>query len=283
VTDPLPPIVIVGDGDFAVNATLSAASISVEAVDVNNRLYEAFDSTGRQLQFRTHGDSVRLELRSDSETNLAELERRLREHITQTGGVRGVLRPADVPAAVMLHALLRREAFMRGTQRWWLRRGSNEVLPAGLGGQHARKLRADISTEVAERVVAELEASIGHGNFHATIAIYETVALIHIDPDASHTGTLTVGVFFDGSFELFVDDVYESDQSDPVGDIEASSRAICAAVAALARIGLVTARRWRFLGPLSPAETGPPDDPRIMDLVGRDGWSVVLRRQPWAN
>jgi len=107
-----PPIVIDGDGFFDVYSTVGDACSWLEAVDVDDGLYEAFDSVGHSLRLFTDGNSVGIDLPADSDSDPEEFTRRLRSNIHRIGVDRvGVadLESASIP--IMLAAL---QSFQRG-------------------------------------------------------------------------------------------------------------------------------------------------------------------------
>jgi hypothetical protein len=57
VADAILPIVIYGDCLCEVYPAIAVACQAVEAIDVNDGLYEAFDSTGSPLLLVTHGNT----------------------------------------------------------------------------------------------------------------------------------------------------------------------------------------------------------------------------------
>jgi hypothetical protein len=123
MVDAIAPIVIDGDGLFAAFPTAASACSYVEAEDVNDGLFEAFDSEGRRLLFQTHGNLVWLEVPPDSRPDPAELERRLRGYFQSVAvDPVGVTDIKDATLPVMLDEMLR---FQRGedreTPRWSLR------------------------------------------------------------------------------------------------------------------------------------------------------------------
>jgi len=85
VADVIPPIVIYGDGLCEVYPTIAVACQAVEAIDVKDGLYGAFESTGSPLLLVTHGNLVSIELPLDSTPDPAALERRLSDYIQEVG------------------------------------------------------------------------------------------------------------------------------------------------------------------------------------------------------
>jgi hypothetical protein len=120
MADAVAPIWIDGDGLFEVYPTVALACSYVEAVDVNDGLYEAFDSEGRRLLFQTHGNLVSLEAPPDSHPDPSELGRRLRGYIQSVGVDRvGITDVQDATLPALLDALLRFQE--RETRPWSLR------------------------------------------------------------------------------------------------------------------------------------------------------------------
>ncbi len=120
MADAVAPIVLDGDGLFEVYPTVALARSYVEAEDVNDGVFEAFDSEGRRLLFQTHGNLVWLEVPPDSHPEPAELERRLRRYIQSVGVDRvGITALQDATLPMMLDALLRFQD--RKTRNWSLR------------------------------------------------------------------------------------------------------------------------------------------------------------------
>jgi hypothetical protein len=122
--DPQPPIVIDECGSLEVYPSVSMACYGLEAIDVKVGAYEAFDSAGRRLSFRTHGEIIALEVAPDLAPDPHELERRLRRFIEPDwflGAEVGSVDAMSLPE--MLRALLR---FQRGddvaSRRRWFRK-----------------------------------------------------------------------------------------------------------------------------------------------------------------
>ncbi|WP_159599631.1 hypothetical protein [Agromyces humi] len=107
VADAQPPIVIYGDGLCEVYLTVAAACQALEAVDVNDGLYEAFDCTGRALLLVTKQHAVSIDVPPNSAAEPAALARRLRDYIQVVGADRvGIADLVDASLSVMLDALL---------------------------------------------------------------------------------------------------------------------------------------------------------------------------------
>lgn len=121
MADAIPPIVIYGDGLCEVYPTIAVACQAVEAIDVNDDLYEAFDSTGSPLLLVTHGNLVSIEVPLDSSPDPVALGRRLKYYIQEVGADRvGVADLDDASLPVMLGALL---TFQHRATRGWSLRG----------------------------------------------------------------------------------------------------------------------------------------------------------------
>jgi hypothetical protein len=107
MTEMVAPIVIDEHGDIQIYQTVAIACRSLEAIDVLNDEFEAFDSNGRALVLLAQENRVSLALPADSHPNPAELERRLRRYINAIGADRmGVANLDRAPLAVMLQALI---------------------------------------------------------------------------------------------------------------------------------------------------------------------------------
>lgn len=113
-----PPIVIDGDGCFDVYATVAEACSWLEAVDVDDGLYEAFDSEGHPLRLVTDGNIVSIELPTDSIVDSAELEHRIRNYISWVNSIRVRIPIGDDSSiSTMLQALLRFQLEKGGKSR----------------------------------------------------------------------------------------------------------------------------------------------------------------------
>jgi hypothetical protein len=62
MTDPTPPIVIFEGDDVVVYTTIAFARRSIEAEDVKDAVYQAFDSEGRALRLVAYGTIVSIEV-----------------------------------------------------------------------------------------------------------------------------------------------------------------------------------------------------------------------------
>jgi len=113
-----PPVVIEGDGELTVYSTLGQARSAMESYDVDDGLYQAFDSAGYPLRLSTVGLLVVIELPGDSTPDPDELARRLRSHISDLGTDRvGIDDLAGASVGTMLSAL-------QSFQREWRGRSS---------------------------------------------------------------------------------------------------------------------------------------------------------------
>lgn len=94
--DPLPPIFLDEHGDIAAFASLADAVADVEAIDVLNDEYEAFDAEGRALVLhaRDGRDPVSITVKAEVSPQPDELARRLRRWVERVGPERVGL---DVP------------------------------------------------------------------------------------------------------------------------------------------------------------------------------------------
>jgi hypothetical protein len=107
-----PPLVVDGDNDFEVYATIEAACRATEPEDA--RLYEVIDSTGRRFAFLVDENRVVLSGLSRVGEATVDLEARLRNYIAILGPERlGFDRMDDQSLPVMLGALL---CFQRGVK-----------------------------------------------------------------------------------------------------------------------------------------------------------------------
>jgi hypothetical protein len=141
VSEPIPPILIDGDGHFRVYPTIAIACQDVEAVDVNDGLYEAFDSEGRVLSLVVHENRVALEVSPNSQPDAAELEGRLRKHIEAVGTARvGVANLDSTPLPVLLQALISFElGYGESRTSFWRRSEAGTRAPGRNFWGHRRK------------------------------------------------------------------------------------------------------------------------------------------------
>jgi hypothetical protein len=75
---PVPPVFITDGGDVNVFMDIHDSETEMEAVDVQDQVYNGYDSLGRLLQLSTVGDSVRVSLAEDQPTHAGELADKLR-------------------------------------------------------------------------------------------------------------------------------------------------------------------------------------------------------------
>ena len=109
---PVPPIVTDESGDIEVYPSVASACMELEAIDVLDGAYEAFDSRGYRLRIDAVRDIVSVVLEPGSTPDPLELERRLRRYVDRVGAARVGLSELDsATLPVMLDALL---TFFRG-------------------------------------------------------------------------------------------------------------------------------------------------------------------------
>jgi hypothetical protein len=90
MADLKPPIILVDGLDVQLFSSPQAVEGYVEAIDIRDKVYRAFDSIGRQLTLEVHGDRVRLTPTEASAQHEAELQRLLRaalRHISDDPGL----------------------------------------------------------------------------------------------------------------------------------------------------------------------------------------------------
>jgi len=71
------PVILDDAGDVTAHRSISDACHHVEAVDVEDGAYEAFDATGRRLRVYVDGEIVRIVPGNAAEPDGGELRRRL--------------------------------------------------------------------------------------------------------------------------------------------------------------------------------------------------------------
>jgi len=71
------PVVLDDAGDLTAHLSISGARQYVEAIDVEDGAYEAFDATGRRLRVYVDGEVVRMVPANGAEPDEDELRRRL--------------------------------------------------------------------------------------------------------------------------------------------------------------------------------------------------------------
>ncbi len=104
---PLPPIVLDDSGDIQVFPSVEAACREIEAIDVKEGVYEAFDTRGRRLYLSVDGDRVTADLASPIVDDSVELLNRLRRFISRVGAERvGVTEPETAALSTLLQSLL---------------------------------------------------------------------------------------------------------------------------------------------------------------------------------
>jgi hypothetical protein len=79
------PIVIDENGDITVYSSAEQARRSLEAIDVRDNAYEAFDATGLRLVLTAEGDVVLPFIPDETVPDPSEVADRLRQFITRVG------------------------------------------------------------------------------------------------------------------------------------------------------------------------------------------------------
>lgn len=78
---PIPPIFVVENGDLNVYALIENAQNDLEAIDVNDGIYAAYDAKGRLLRLETQDNHVIISLAEYKPTHADELEQIVREFL----------------------------------------------------------------------------------------------------------------------------------------------------------------------------------------------------------
>jgi hypothetical protein len=81
MTTVTPPIVLVDGLDVQFFSSIEAAEGWMEAIDVENGVYHAYDSRGRALVVETKGERVYMAAASEEPPQAHELERLLRDYL----------------------------------------------------------------------------------------------------------------------------------------------------------------------------------------------------------
>jgi len=121
----VPPIVVVEGHDLTVHSTAADACLWMEPIDVQQGVFEAFDSEGRELSIVAQGDRVSLELPSHSTAQRDELEHKLRQFIEPEWLEKIGLAELDkltLPEMLDAILLLERKNRQRWSVRWMLSR-----------------------------------------------------------------------------------------------------------------------------------------------------------------
>ncbi|GAA1211921.1 hypothetical protein [Rhodoglobus aureus] len=106
------PIVIDEEGNLMVYPTVEMACLEMEAIDVVDGVYEAFDGHGRRLKLVAHGEFVSIAVPPDAHPEPAELERRLRKYIDpELAADLGIENVDDASLPALVHALF---SYQRG-------------------------------------------------------------------------------------------------------------------------------------------------------------------------
>jgi hypothetical protein len=102
------PIVLFEDRtELHVFPSIELACRYVEAIDVEDGIYEAFDGGGRAIQLLTHGPVVFADWPTESAEDPGEFERRVRTAIERIGAHRvGIIGLDQAALQAMLDALL---------------------------------------------------------------------------------------------------------------------------------------------------------------------------------
>lgn len=105
-TTPQPPIIIDENGDIELYASLREAALALEAIDVLNEEYEAFDRTGQILRLTAASIDAPVVISSDLSAGPApgQLKERLRGLAERLGPEK--LGCEKVPAAMSLDDLV---------------------------------------------------------------------------------------------------------------------------------------------------------------------------------
>jgi hypothetical protein len=78
-----PPIFVIDGHDVGVFASIEDVQIQLEAIDVRNNEYMAFDAEGRPLELVARGKRVRVAPRQGHPSHRRELETALRDFLMQ--------------------------------------------------------------------------------------------------------------------------------------------------------------------------------------------------------
>lgn len=83
--EPVPPVFIDNRGDVSVFRSVPDAETYIEAIDVQNREYDGFDSLGRLLELSTDGRFVHIALAERTPTHADQLTIVLRSFLHAVG------------------------------------------------------------------------------------------------------------------------------------------------------------------------------------------------------
>ena len=102
----VPPIIVDDSGDIEIYPSEVATLMDLEAIDVNDGVYDVFDSRGYRLKLRTEGYDVYIDGPESDKPQVAELSRRLRAYISrlETTPV-GIVNPDKMALSELVHAL----------------------------------------------------------------------------------------------------------------------------------------------------------------------------------
>jgi hypothetical protein len=118
-----PPFISDDDGDIETYPSVSALCGAVEAIDVADGVYEAFDSRGQRVRLRAVGYDVTAEIDDDVEPDPAELERRLRRYVLDVGPARVGLQDLESTSLAEIVDALVEFQTAPPRSRGWFRRG----------------------------------------------------------------------------------------------------------------------------------------------------------------
>lgn len=108
---PVPPIVAIEGRDIMLYASVDSACLDLEAVDVRDDVYEAFDSHGKPLILATEGDVVTISADPERLPEPDKLASALRRYVESVGAERiGIGDPERAPLSELVSTLTRFQA-----------------------------------------------------------------------------------------------------------------------------------------------------------------------------
>ncbi|MFL6090456.1 MAG: hypothetical protein ACJ71Z_09975 [Aeromicrobium sp.] len=112
---PVPPIVVDEDGDIEVYSSVEDVRAWLEAYDVKEGRYEAFDSHGRRLEFAIQGYAVTgMRIDPGLAEDPVELRRRLLVYVKSAGASDlGITEPDAATLSELLSGILERQDAVR--------------------------------------------------------------------------------------------------------------------------------------------------------------------------
>lgn len=126
---PTPPIFVNEHGDLGVYATAEDAQHDLEAIDVNNKEYVAYDAEGRLLRLETPGDEVLVSLAEPTPNHTGELEQAIRGFLRRLGD------PTSEDAASTLATLVAYcRRFINPVEKHVLKQFVRELIQEGVRG-----------------------------------------------------------------------------------------------------------------------------------------------------